>query len=195
MSSDCSRSPRIMNPCEGCLMPSSAPPGSLDASRMVIRLPSICPSRMRNGRGQRPDARSDDIRGLLVHALRLPGAGERFEVATLVVHCVSCFWVCLDIRPNQTTVKFEPSASSALWPPISRSRLAPSAGPNPLRIGEICVYVRKASADVRRAQIDPRDEASATLVGITYTLVETPSLSAIRTQSIKDLACVFRARS
>src|SRR5258707_10820077 len=65
-------------------------------------------------------------------------------------------------------MKFEPSASSALWPPISRSRLAPSAGPNPLRIGEICVYVRKASADVRRAQIDPRDEASTTLVGITY---------------------------
>src|SRR5258708_11732364 len=65
-------------------------------------------------------------------------------------------------------MKFEPSASSALWPPISRSRLAPSAGPNPLRIGEICVYVRKASAEVRRAQIDPRDEASTTLVGITY---------------------------
>src|SRR6267142_3802816 len=39
------------------------------------------------GRGQRADARSDDIRGLLVHALRLAGAGERFEVATLVVHC------------------------------------------------------------------------------------------------------------
>jgi hypothetical protein len=30
------------------MMPSSAPPGSLAASRMVIRLPSMCPSRMRN---------------------------------------------------------------------------------------------------------------------------------------------------
>src|SRR5262249_23081724 len=48
MAPDCSRSPRIMNPPEGCLMPSSAPPGSLDASRMVIRLPSMCPSRIRN---------------------------------------------------------------------------------------------------------------------------------------------------
>src|SRR5258707_6920909 len=72
------------------------------------------------------------------------------------------------IRPNQTTMKFEPSASSALWPPMSRSKLAPSAGPYPLRIGDICVYVRRAPVDARRTQIDSRDEASTTLVGITY---------------------------
>jgi hypothetical protein len=46
--------------------------------------------------------------------------------------------------------------------------LAPSAGAESNTHWCDLLYVREASADVRRAQIDPRDEASTTLVGITY---------------------------
>jgi hypothetical protein len=48
------------------------------------------------------------------------------------------------------------------------SKLALSAGPNPLRIVRFAFTYVRGSADVRRAWIDPRDEASTTLVGIIY---------------------------
>ena len=73
-------------------------------------------------------------------------------------------------------MKFELSASSALWPPISRSKLAPSAGPNPLRIGETGVYVRKASVLLCWDHLQ---------------LVETPSLSAIGPNQSKTLLASF----
>src|SRR5260370_40893869 len=72
------------------------------------------------------------------------------------------------IRPNQATMKFEPSASSALWPPVSRPSLRRAPGRIHYALVRFAFTYVRLQRNVRRAQIDPRDAAGTTLVGVTH---------------------------